>query len=71
MFNNIPILSLITFIPLIGAIILMLTAAFVSDESGKAQIEKNAPRVAFAVSVAVFILSILLVMDFDPSTEYQ
>jgi len=46
----------------------MLPAAFISDEAGKAQMERNAPRVAFAVSFAVFILSVLLVMDFDPST---
>jgi len=38
----------------------MLPAAFISDEAGKAQMEKNAPRVAFAV--------FLLVIDFDPST---
>jgi len=67
-FHNIPILSLITFIPLLGAIVLMLPAAFISDEAGKAQMERNAPRVAFAVSFAVFILSVLLVIDFDPST---
>jgi len=72
MFDNVPILSLIIFIPLIGACVLMITSAFASDGPGREQIEKNAPRVALAASIAVFILSILLVMDFDPtSAEFQ
>jgi len=68
MFDNVPILSLITFIPLLGAMVLVVTSVLASDAAAKAQIEKNAPRVALAASIAVFILSILLVMDFDPGT---
>jgi len=68
MFDNVPILSLITFIPLLGAMVLMVTSVLASDAAAKAQIEKNAPRVALAASIAVFILSILLVMDFDSGT---
>ena len=64
MFEGYPILSIITFLPLVGALFLMGVAK-ITREDGKAQIEKNAPRVALAVSVVVFILSLLLVIDFD------
>ena len=64
MFSNIPILSLITFIPLIGAFILGGIAKF-GDASGREQLDKNAPRVALVVSGVVFLLSLLLTFDFD------
>lgn len=66
MFDNVPILSLITFIPLAIALLMVLFVS-VTPESGKAQLEKNAPRAALWVSVAVFILSLLLLFDFDPT----
>jgi len=67
MFDAIPILSIITFLPMLAAIFLMFVARISRDE-GKMQLEKNAPRVALAVSVVVFILSLLLVMNFDTTT---
>jgi len=64
MFENMPILSIITFLPLLGALFLMGVSRF-TPADGKAQIEKNAPRVALAVSIVVFVLSLLLTFDFD------
>ena len=64
MFSNIPILSLITFIPLLGALILGVIA-FASGATGREQLDKNAPRVALVVSGVVFLLSLLLTFDFD------
>jgi len=66
MLENMPILSLITFIPLIGALILIFGAR-IAKADAIAQVEKNAPRVALFVSIVVFVLSFLLVLDFDKS----
>ncbi len=71
MFKGIPILSLITFIPLFGALALIAMSRL-SRADGKEQIEKNAPRVALFTTMAVFGLSILLILNFDTTTaEYQ
>ena len=71
MFDNLPILSLITFLPLIGALVLMFFAR-ISKGEAREQLNKNAPMVALLVSIAVLILSCLLVWQFDASTaDYQ
>ncbi|MEE9346569.1 MAG: NADH-quinone oxidoreductase subunit M [Robiginitomaculum sp.] len=71
MLETLHILSIITFIPLIMAGLLMVIAKF-SKEGGRAQMDKNAPVVALWVSIIVFILSLILVMNFDRTTaEYQ
>lgn len=67
MFENVPILSVITFLPLLVAGVLMFVAR-ISGDDARAQLEKNAPFVALVTSIAVFILSVLLVMNFDHST---
>ena len=64
MFEGFPILSIITFFPLLGALILAAVARF-SGEAGRAQIAINAPRVALLISGFVFLLSLILVVDFD------
>ena len=64
MFEGYPILSLITFIPLAGALLLMLMARISKDEAQE-QLAKNAPRVALVISGVVFVLALLLTMDFD------
>lgn len=64
MFDSIPILSLITFIPFVGALILAVISKF-AGETGREQLDKNAPRVALVVSGVVFLLSLLLTFDFD------
>ena len=70
-FDSIPILSLITFIPLFGALILAGAAKF-GGEAGREQLDKNAPRVALVVSGAVFLLSLLLTFEFDSAkTGFQ
>ena len=59
-------LSLITFIPLMGALIIIFVAK-IAKEDAKAQIEKNAPRVALFVSLVAFGLSLVLLYGFKPS----
>lgn len=71
MFKGVPILSIITFIPALAAVMLMI-AAKISRTEGKIQIDKNAPRVALVTTLAVLGLSILVVMGFDTTTaDYQ
>ncbi len=71
MFEGIPILTIITFLPLLAAGFLMLMSKL-SRADGKGQIEKNAPRVALVTTLAVFGLSILLLVDFHAAeTAYQ
>ena len=64
MFENYPILSLITFIPLAGALLLIFMAR-VSSLEAQEQLSQNAPRVALVISCAVFFLAIVLTFDFD------
>lgn len=72
MLDNLPILSMITFIPLIGALILIVIARFAKNDGGRAQIEANAPVVALWVSFVVFVLSLMMVLSFDrTSADYQ
>jgi len=59
MLEGLPILSLITFIPLAGALMLMFMAR-ISKEDAQEQLAKNAPRVALVISGVVFLLSLLL-----------
>ncbi|MDG1666052.1 MAG: NADH-quinone oxidoreductase subunit M [Hellea sp.] len=64
MFENYPILSLITFIPLAGALLLIFMAR-VSSLEAQEQLSQNAPRVALVISCAVFFLAMVLTFDFD------
>jgi len=66
MLEDIPILTFITFIPLFGALMLA-GAAVIGKADGRAQLERNAPRAALVISVAVLILSIVMTLDFDSS----
>lgn len=69
--DNVPILSLITFLPLIVAVLMMVAKAIFKPDA-QAQLDRNAPRVALLTSLVVFVLSIFLVLSFDPSTaDYQ
>jgi len=71
MFQGVPILSIITFIPAFAAVFLMMMSRLARPE-GKIQIEKNAPRVALVTTLAVLGLTLLLVIGFDNTTaEYQ
>src|SRR6202041_32994 len=57
-----PLLSLVTFLPLVGA-------GFIMTPRGHAEIvARNARNIALSTSVIVFLLSIVLWVDFDPST---
>src|SRR5580704_7470663 len=60
--NNWPLLSLVTFLPLVGA-------GFIMTTRGDAEtVARNARNIALSTSVIVFLLSIALWVDFDPST---
>jgi len=67
MFNGVPILSIITFIPLLAAAFLVLMSRLSKNDGGKDQIEQNAPRVALVTTSAVLLLSLALVFNFDTS----
>src|SRR6266481_1640746 len=57
-----PLLSLVTFLPLIGV-------GFIMTARGEeAVIARNARNIALSTSLIVFLLSILLWVEFDPST---
>src|SRR5205085_11332763 len=60
--NHWPLLSLVTFLPLVGAAFIMTTSG---DE---ATVARNARAIALSTSVIVFALSILLWVYFDPTT---
>ena len=66
MFEGYPILSFITFIPLAGALLLMFMAR-ISKEDAQEQLAKNAPRVALVISGVVFLLALIMTLDFDTS----
>jgi NADH-quinone oxidoreductase subunit M len=57
-----PLLSLVTFLPLVGA-------GFILTTRGETEIvARNARNIALSTSLIVFALSILLWVDFDPTT---
>ena len=59
MLNNLPILSFLTFLPLFGAFVILLTC---SDD---AQGAKNSKMVALWTSLITFILSLVVLFNFD------
>ena len=60
--SNFPILSLLTFIPLVGALFILAV------RGEKEVVNRNARQVAMWTSSAVFLLSLLLWTNFDNST---
>ena len=64
MFSDLPILPVLVFTPIIGALFLVLMARL-TREDGRTQMERNAPRTALLVSLIVLVLSLVLVIDFD------
>ena len=58
------ILSLITFLPLLGAVIIGL---FV--QGSDAQSSENAKRVSLVTSIIVFLLSLVMFSEFDRSSS--
>jgi len=71
MFGELPILSIIIWIPAVCALFLMFVAR-ISSGDGRAQVERNAPRVALVASGVVFALALILTFAFDASSPgYQ
>jgi NADH-quinone oxidoreductase subunit M len=60
--NHWPLLSLVTFLPLVGAGFIMTTRG--DDEI----VARNARNIALSTSLIVFVLSLVLWIDFDPAT---
>jgi NADH-quinone oxidoreductase subunit M len=60
--NHWPLLSLVTFLPLVGAGFIMMT------RGDAAIVARNAKNIAMSTSIIVFLLSLLLWVYFDPST---
>lgn len=71
MFNLPHLLSLVTFTPLVGALLLFVLKILGRNDDREV-FEKNAPAVALVVSLFTFVLSIFAFMEFDPSnTSFQ
>ena len=66
MLSQLPILSAITFLPALGAVAIMILRLLMRAEDSAA-LDRNAKGVALFVSSFVFVLSVLLVLEFDPS----
>jgi len=66
MLGQLPILSAITFLPALGAVAILILRALMRTED-EALMERNARGVALFVTLFVFALSILLVIEFDPA----
>ncbi len=66
--NSLPILSLTTFLPLVGAIFILLFAR--GDD--EAVVARNAKQTALTVSVITFLISLMIWANFDPQNAgYQ
>ena len=63
MISHLPILSFITFLPLFGAFIILLTCS--DDEQGG----KNSKMVALWTSSITFLLSIILLLNFNSNVN--
>ena len=71
MLGEVPILSFIVWIPAVFAAILMLITRMSRPEA-REQLSANIPRVALLTSLAVLVLSVVMVAAFDPSAPgYQ
>src|SRR5260370_7333771 len=57
-----PLLSLVTLLPLVGAAFIM------SGRGDEVVVARNARNIALSTSLIVFLLSIVLWLDFDPDT---
>ncbi|MFP4519376.1 MAG: NADH-quinone oxidoreductase subunit M [Oceanicaulis sp.] len=66
MLSQLPILSAITFLPALGAVAILVLRAIMRAEDSDA-LDKNAKGVALFVTGFVFVLSVLLVLEFDAS----
>jgi len=66
--SELPILSIITFLPLAGALLLALFSLMMRKPESRAQLEKSAPGIALLVSGVVLILSLILLYYFDNTT---
>jgi NADH-quinone oxidoreductase subunit M len=66
MLSQLPILSAITFLPAVGAGAILILRALMRAED-QALLERNARGVALFVTLFVFAMAVLLVVEFDTS----
>ena len=64
MLGQLPILTALTFLPALGALAILILRAMMRSED-QAALDRNARGVALFVTLFVFALSILLVLEFD------
>jgi len=64
--SEIPILSLLTFFPLAGAMLILLIRSALAGRSEEASSSTLMPA-AFVITGATFLISLFLLIDFDPS----
>ena len=65
-FDEIPVLTVLTFVPLLGAAFILLIHAM-SRKGDDAQIARNARSVALLTTLSVFVGAVLLTWQFDPT----
>src|SRR3546814_7746439 len=63
MMSDWPVLSLVIFLPLVGVLFILATPG-----NDQAQVDSNCRWQALVVSVGVFLLSLLIWYNFDPTT---
>ena len=64
MLGQLPILSAITFLPALGAVAILLLRALMRSEE-RAVLDRNAKGIALFVTLFVFALSLLMLVEFD------
>ena len=62
MASDAPLLSLVIFLPLVGVLVILLT------RGEEAQVASNYRWLALVTSMAVFLLSLMIWLNFDPTT---
>jgi NADH-quinone oxidoreductase subunit M len=67
--TQLPILSLLIFLPVIGALVLMLLVKTGTTDEQKAQSNKNAKILALSVSILTFAASLYALFKFDSSAS--
>ncbi len=69
MLTDLPILTVITFIPLIGSLLILLHASFSRTEKDKRDFQNNVRWAALWTSLFTLMLVVLMVIGFDPKQE--
>ena len=70
--QGLPILSIMTFFPLLGAVLIMLVRAATSGQSEKGKESRAALQTGLFITVATFLASVFVLLNFDvDASGYQ